>query len=247
MRKKTSAPQNAAGNILLYVLIGIALFAAFMFMITRGDQGSIDTSERAAMDAQQITSYAQKVYGAVQSVMLQNDCRASQVDFTNSQISGYNGSGIAKCQVFGIDGGGMEKMASPPAEAVDTAAAAAAGSGLAGSYIFEGNVCVNNAGTGPTDNGAGPACDSTHSEIIMIMPWVTQEVCAQIDQITMNTTTIPTVSANTFDGTKFTGTLAGTYTIATGSKTYAAGCFESTGQTSPPGTGYHFYEVLEAQ
>ena len=76
------------------------------------------------------------------------------------------------------------------------------------------------------------------------MPWVTEAVCAQIEEITHNTTTIPTVTADAFDGTKFTGTFAGTYTIAL---PYSSGCFESAGNTNPPGTGYHFYEVLDAQ
>ena len=235
--KKSGA---AAGNILLYVLIGIALFAALMFTITRENRYDVGAVENAALYAQQITSYADKVNGAVQNVMMQNGCLASQISFQNSTVAGYTNGALNKCMIFDTAGGGMAFQI-PPAQAVDNAAATAASSALAGNYYFEGNACVTNAGTGPeTSNGA--ACSSSNSELLLIMPWVTQAVCAQIDQITMNTTTIPTVSAATFDGTKFTGTFAGTYTITTSGTTYPSGCYQSS--SSPPGTGYHFYSVL---
>jgi hypothetical protein len=237
MGQKQSAQS---GNVLLIVLIGIALFAALMFFISRAKSSDMGTAENAAMYAQQITSYAEKLHGAVQSVMLQNNCLATQVSFENPTAGGYANGANALCKVFDVNGGGMVYQA-PPAQAIDTSS----GSPLAGNYYFEGNACVTGAGTGPaTANGA--ACSAANSEIIFVMPFVTQAVCAQIDQITMNTTTIPTVSADAFDGaTKFTGTFAGTYTITTGSTTYPAGCFQSSG--SAPGAGYHFYEVLVAR
>jgi hypothetical protein len=228
-----SKHHKVSGNIMLYVLIGIALFAALSFVISRENKYDSGSSEKAALDAAQITSYAEKINGVVQNLMVQNHCRATQISFTNPA----SGS----CQVFDQSGaGGGMVLQTPPAEAVDNQSFVAAGSPAAtqaGKYIFEGNVCVSNIGT---------SCAASGSALVFIMPWVTQAVCAQINQITSNSTTIPTVSANSFDGTTFIGTFATTYTLTTSGTTNTSGCFKSTAQTNPPGTGYHYYSVLQA-
>jgi hypothetical protein len=236
--------HSASGNMLLIVLIGIALFAALMFVITRENRYDTGVSEKAALDAQQITTYADKVNGAVQNLMVQNHCLATQISFTN----GASG----KCAIFDSTGiGGGMIVQSPPAEAVDTTSATTASWTLPDSYVFEGNVCVEGIGTGPAPAN-GSACSATTAELVFIMPFVTQAVCAQINQITMNSTTIPTIATTTFDGTTFTGTFAGTYTISTGVGTdsahtnglsFASGCYYQSTATHP-GIGYHFYEVL---
>lgn len=46
------------GNALLFVLIGIALFSALTFTISRGLRGGVDQSQNAALAAQQILTYA---------------------------------------------------------------------------------------------------------------------------------------------------------------------------------------------
>ena len=240
--------NGAAGNMLLLVLIGIALFAALMFVITRENRYDVGATEDAALYAQQITSYAEKINGAVQNVMMQNHCLASQISLANATVSGYTNGANTSCMIFDQTGaGGGMNFQSPPPQAVDNVSFAAAGSPAAtqaGKYLFEGNVCVTHSGTG---------CSASVSELVLVMPWVTKSVCAAIDWITMKSTTIPTIATTTFDGTKFTGTYTNTYTITTnvptynpsGTTTYPNGCYyQSTG--SDPGTGYHFYYVLVA-
>ena len=227
--------RKTAGSVLWIVLICIALFAALIFVMTRSNKYDTGSSEKAALDAQQITSYADKINGTVQTLMSQNHCLASQISFANPTMSGYTNGANPLCQVFAqTGGGGGMSFQTPPAEAVDNAAATAASSTLAGNYIFEGNVCVTNAGT---------SCTSGGTALVFFMPWVTEEVCAQINQITSNSTTIPTVADPAFNGTKFTGTFAGTYTITTSGTTNTSGCFHTT---TTPGTGYHYYSVLVA-
>lgn len=220
----SSQNSKQSGNALLIIMIGVALFAALMMVITRNNRYDTGSTEKAAIDAQLITSYADKINGAVQSLMLQNRCMASQL--------GFSSTGSGTCQVYDHSGaGGGMTYQTPPAEAVDTASATADGSSLAGSYYVEGNVVVTNAG-------------STSPDLIFVMPFVTQAVCAQINQITSNSTSIPTVAADAFDGTTYTGTYASTYTLTTSGTTNSSGCFQSTG--SKPGAGYHYYSVLIA-
>jgi len=229
----TTKSRNTSGNMLLIVLIGIALFAALSFVITRENHYDTGSSENATLQAQLITSYAEKINGTVQNLMLQNHCLLSQISFTSS---------ASKCAIFDQTGvGGGVAAQTPPTAAVDTVSFAAAGSPSAtqaGTYIFEGNLCVTNTGTAC---GAGGG-----SALVFIMPWVTKAVCAQINQITANSTTIPTIATQTFDGTAFTGSFAGaaSNTITTTGTTNTSGCFYSTFST--PGTGYHYYSVLQA-
>ncbi len=232
--------RKETGNILLIVLIGIALFAALLFVMGRSNRYDTGATENAALAAQEITSYADKINNAVQNVMNENGCLATQVSFQNTTVGGYTNGAANKCMIFDPAGGALV-FQTPPLAAIDTAAATAAGSALAGNYYFEGNACVTNAGTGPP----GSACSAANSELLIIMPWVTQTVCEQINWITMKSTTIPTVAAATFDGTQFAGSYGGSFTITTSGTTYPSGCYQSS--SSPPGTGYHFYYVLVAR
>jgi len=219
-----SKSRNSSGNMLILILVGIALFAALAMAITRNNRYDNGSTEEAALNAQLITSYAEKVSGTVQTLMTQNRCLSSQIGFTNGS------TGL--CQVFDQTGaGGGLPYQSPPAAAVDTAAATAAGSSLGGSYYYEGNVAVTNAG-------------SSSADLVFVMAFVTQAVCAQINQITSNSTTIPNVAADAFDGTPYAGSFSTAYTLTTTGTTNSSGCFKSTG--SKPGTGYHYYSVLLA-
>jgi hypothetical protein len=220
----TSKNRNDSGNMLLLILIGIGLFAALAMTITRNNRYDTGSTEQAALNAQLITSYAEKVSGTIQVLMTQNRCLSSQLAFANGS------SGL--CQVFDQSGtGGGLPYQTPPAAAVDTAAATAAGSALAGSYYYEGNAAVTNAG-------------SSSGDLIFVMPFVTQIVCAQINQITSNSTAIPTVAADAFDGVTYSGAFSTAYTLTTSGTTNSSGCFKSTG--TKPGTGYHYYSVLLA-
>lgn len=237
--RKNSA---VSGNMLLIVLIGIALFAALMFALTRNNKYDTGASENAAIQAQEITSYADKINDAVQNVMMQNHCLVSQLSFHYLVGDGYgNASAPTNCMIFDPAGGGLIYQP-PPAQTVDTASAAAAGSTLAGDYLF-GDACVDNVGTGPTDDGTGPACTNQNTELLFFMPFVTQSVCSQINWITMKSTTIPVVNNQTISGGKFQGTFFGNQQIKTGSTTYPSGCYQSTNALGP-GPGYQFYEVL---
>lgn len=219
-----SAP-SVRGNALFIVLIAVALFGAFVFAMSRPPSVDLATPAQNAMYAQDIYSYAEKISGAVQSVMLQNNCRDTQVSFENSTVNGYaNGTNDA-CKVFDTAGGGR-KFDAPPSQAVDTAAATDAGSSLAGNYFFSGNIVVDGAGTSEPD-------------LVFVMPWVTLAACQALNRISTKSPTIPTDAGTSFGGTKFQGTYASTHTLDTGTG-LMSGCYSGS-------SGYHFYYVLLAR
>jgi hypothetical protein len=236
--------KTVSGNALLIVLIGIILFAALIFSLSRGRSVSALSQEDATLYAQQITTFADKVNGAVQTVMLQNNCRDNKISFENPTLGGYvNATSPNKCHIFDSKGGGLT-YESPPVAALDSAAAGAGTAGALGDYFFAGNVCVDNIGSGPH---ATCATDGLANEdLVLILPWVSADVCAAINRILENTDPMLQDANGSYDDTKFTGTFTDGFAIgAAGYTTYHAGCYKSTGGS--PGVGYHFYYVLSAR
>ncbi len=239
------------GNAMLFVLIAIILFAALSFAFTRGgrDQGKV-SKEDATIYAQQITSYAEKINNAVQNAMLQNNFLASQLSFENTTVGGYANAGSPvshKCDVFDAAGGGMT-YAAPPAGALDAAAAAASAfpvGGMVGQYLFAGNVCADNIGT-----GARAACATdtlANEDLVLIVPFVNQETCIAINRVLGNSGAMMEDTGGGFDNTKFTGSFADGQALGNaGFTTYPAGCYKSAAGATPD-AGYHFYYTLVAQ
>lgn len=247
LSKKNSSAQ--AGNALVFVFIGIVLFAALTYTFYRASRspGKLSLAETLPL-AQQIVAYAERVDGAVQNVMLQNGCLESQISFDNAVVAYPNGDAPVnkKCNIFDLAGGGLH-FEPPPAEVLDTEAAGVADDTfpagfLVGQYIFRGNICVDNIGTGVLN-----ACAPEKAELLMMLPWVTKEICEAINQVLKHDNNMVVDTDGSFDDTKFDGSFDDAYTIgANGETTFRAGCYHSTGVTSP-GIGYHFYYTLLAR
>jgi len=255
IRLRQSGETRQTGNALLFVLIGIVLFAALAYTFSGSSRSTAKISfEDAQLNAQAILSYAEKVSGAVQNISLQNSCLASQISFENPTVAGYANAGSPanpnKCRVFDADGGGM-LYREPPAVALDTVAAATAAAvpyaagGLVGQYFFTGKACVDNVGTGPFATCAADGLDN--EELLLVAPWVNAEVCAAINTILGNTAALLQDTGASFDDTRFTGVFADGFAIgAAASTTYQNGCYQSLAGATP-GAGYHFYYTLLAR
>ncbi|MBI3441380.1 MAG: hypothetical protein HY052_06225 [Proteobacteria bacterium] len=241
-----------AGNVLFFILIAIALFAALTFSFSRSSRMAGKMSfEDSQIYAQQIISYADKVNNALQRVMLGNGCLESQINFDNSTVAGYaNAASPAnkKCNIFD-SAGGVIAYEAPPSAALDTTAAAAApvetGNDLLGQYFFTGKVCVDKVGTGPLATCASDGLDN--EELLLILPWVNYDVCVTINKILGNSADMLQASGTSFDNTKFTGTFADGFALGNAAyTTYQTGCYQSVSANSP-GAGYHFYHTLLAR
>ncbi|MCK5519170.1 MAG: hypothetical protein KAI61_07130 [Alphaproteobacteria bacterium] len=219
-----------AGNAMLFILIGIVLFSALTFVFARGSRSpSGISSEDARLYAQEILSYAEKINGAVQTIMLQNGCSGTRVSFENTSVAGYNHvpPSPQKCNVFNSTVGGGMSFESPPSGALT----------VAGDYLFTGNVCIDGVGTGPY-----ATCESDslkNEELLLILPSVNAEVCVALNRLLSNSATIPQEATGGYNSTKFTGTYADGFALGSGAP---AKCFQSTGGS--PGSGYHFHYTL---
>lgn len=114
-------PNSQSGNILIYVLVGIVLFAAVMFAVSRGggNAGSLGSKGNVKLQAQQILDYARSIETAVQKLLMKG-CSENEISFENSEVSGYENpnspaAGDKRCWVFHSAGGNV-RWGKPPAQ-----------------------------------------------------------------------------------------------------------------------------------
>lgn len=248
--------RQEKGNVLFIILIGIVLFAALTFTLTKVTSGTKSISlQDSRLYAQQILTYAEKINNAVQTVMYTNECLDEQLNFVGitGDVTYSNAASPAnkKCHLFDKDGGAMTYVA-PVTTFLDSAAAAAsglpAGEDLLGNYFVTGNTCVGGIGTGAYTN-----CTAGNEDLVLILPWVRSEVCEAINQILTGSKTIPEDDTGAFE---HAGAFLGSFTSGNndetrlGSATWTApgssGCFYNSA-ANDPGIGYHFYYVLVAR
>ncbi len=111
-----NAVRREAGNALFYVLLGVVLFAALSFIITRqtGNDGLTEqlADDKANIIASQMINHATSVKYAVEQ-MLANGSTVEQLDFIRPGEAGYD-TPPHQHKVFHPSGGGVNVMAVKP-------------------------------------------------------------------------------------------------------------------------------------
>ncbi len=180
MRPNNSDSQS--GNAFLMIIIGIVLFAALMFAISRGMNESpfAVSSKQAKVTASDIISYAQQLERGVVR-MMQKSCSENDISFENMMVSGYEHAPAAPetCQLFNLNGGRITyKNPSSDIEEV----------------IFNGGNYVE---------GVGSDCEAANCTDLIVLFKVSDTVCSAINQAL----SIGPFGEEpeTFDKAKFTG------------------------------------------
>lgn len=221
----SSARSHERGNIFVFILIGIVLFAALSMTISRGMQTQTSSNmsarevELAAVD---IISYSQKIERAVNR-MRRSGVSENNISFSNSVVTGYtHGSPQADTnKIFNKSGGGLQWQS--PANGVNDGS----------EWIITGSTCIADVGTGAT------GCDSDSSsneELLLVLPNVKESVCEKIDE-KLGISSIPADSGGGPAGTKFVGTFADDTEIIPAGSSYTTACISYGGN-------YYFYTVL---
>lgn len=235
------------GSALLWILIGVALFAALGFAVTRGMRGGGESTiavEVARARAIDVVQYGNALRAAVQNLRIEG-VTPQAVSFETPLVSGYANANCAgsSCKVFDPGGGGMAYRA-PAEEWLDQSQSAKT---LFGQWYFPAGVCVEDIGSG----GAG--CDSDgedNEDLIAVLPWVRREICIEINEklgISNPGGNPPVEVGNGWPvaNTKFTGTFSdGVILEQTGQ---SAGCFAGNAAATPPAGAYAFFQVLMAR
>lgn len=236
MTPKTSTPPNKksrkseSGNVFLFILIGIVMFAALSFTMSRGfrSEGTSKLSKRQAeLAASEIMTYIQRIDRGItrirQKNISENDISLEfDGNFVNSACDGAPDPSFPTCQVFNAQGGRVAAQ-EPPQNANDGT-----------SWHFTGRTCIGDIGTGAT------GCNSdglSNEELILVLRNLDQDVCEAINT-KLNITGIPADSGGGFSATAFTGTFSDNTELIIAGGPFKSACYDAGSST------YHFYSVL---
>jgi hypothetical protein len=220
--------NNQQGSALALILVGVVLFAALIFVTTRGmDTGTTKmTSAQARTQAADIINYAQVMERAV-ARMLQNGISETDLSFENAVVSGYDHTPAASDaeKIFASSAGGGLSWRSPAPDQTPATTNA---------WLFTGGVVV----TGQESNSL--------SELLATLP-VSVDVCTEINR-QLNVTTDITVDQGTVTGAKFTGTYANNAGIVIAPGTgISGGCIRGLVTNGTQTGSYTFFKVLIAR
>ncbi len=167
--------DNQRGNALLYVLIGIVLFAGLSFVLSEinknADVNSI-SSEQAKLKATDIVEYARILKNAVQ-IMKAGGVSEDEYCFHNDQLS-HNSYDIAACSsdennLFSLAGGAVNFRFADKKWLDDQYSSLS----NYGEFVFTGRIAVK--GVGSDGNG-----DSS-TELIVYLPYLQVDICNKIN------------------------------------------------------------------
>lgn len=251
--------KQESGNILIIILIAIFLLGSLTAMLSRSGDSNNETGdfEQNSIAASSILKYASGIEAAV-TQLRQRGCSENQIsfqhdedndgDYNDNDESYYNLNAPLdlSCHVFAPEGAGMEFI-NIDTKLLDEAQSA---EHAYGEPYFNGNSCVARIGT---DNGNysnhALFCDAPNngSELLLIIPYLKQDICAAINRTLYGDSTIPrdlNHPANINNGARFKGNYNADgreIGSASGEMDYKKSFCHDSGNN--PGV-YDFYHVL---
>jgi hypothetical protein len=230
--KNNNPNQDERGNAFIIVLVGVVMFIALSFTVSKGMR-SDNTNKLSAREielaASDILNYATQMERAINR-MRRIGVSESEIDFANSVNLLYTNPNCATndCRVFDSQGGNMRWKA-PPNGAND------------------GSDWLYNARN--TVEGVGEDCTGSTrcTELVMFLNNMDQDVCREINNKLGISPVTPPIDGNTAAdvSTIHVGIFLDTQSISGDSGGIIDGknslCFQTLAQT------YHFYHVLIAR
>lgn len=206
--------NTQSGNVFMFILLGIVLFAALGFVVSRGMRTETTTAmsqRQAELAAVDILDYAQKIERAV-SKLLARGISENDIDFTNNVVAGYPHTPVLPNanRVFDTTGGNVS-WRNPEDLANDGSP-----------WLFTGETCIPDVGNG----GAGCSSDSVkNEELLAVLPNLDTNVCDEINK-RLSIAALPVGGDVSTD--KFTGSFADGQK-PTNTAGLTAACFENAG------------------
>jgi hypothetical protein len=222
--------SSESGNVLIYILVAVALFAALSFAFTQTQQGgegaqSTLSEGKASLSASQIIDFASDVDKAISQMQALSDCEDTDIsfDYGSNDWSGanYSHGSSDSCKVFNTKGGGMS-YSDPRTQWLT--------SGATQEWAFN-EARIENVG-------------STENDLLIHLRKVREPLCEKLNtELDIdNPGGDPPTGSNDLTGSFFDGSFDNTAGAA-GITDEKAGCVEQTSGT----TGFHFYKVLIAR
>jgi hypothetical protein len=238
---------NESGNILFLILIAVVLFAALMFAVTMSERGGEDVNQdNVRVAAAQIIQSGVDLETAILRMRVSKGMNESEISFESPALSAayvHPGCAADHCRVFMPDGGQI----SYPRPNPEWLNRAFIGQPHFGQWLYTGTACIPGIG-----HGADAACnaDPRHLELMAILPWLTRDMCVEINKklsVPLDNGDPPKLIGSGWasGGEEFTGSFGGGETIIDAGNllfTRPEGCFEGNG--NPPAGSYHYYRAI---
>ena len=236
--------NRQSGNVFFIIFLGIALFAALAYVVSNGIRSGDNSgfsSEKAKVSATEVLSYGNALQTAVRTVMINNGCLETQLNFYSDADTSFSTAAAPadkSCNIFDLNGGGVFYLKVNSNWLDDSFSAKTD----YGNWLFMAKSCIYGMGKGGVST-----CDPTISELIAYLPFVKQEVCVAYNKaMDVNAPTYAPES-NLLTAVKFSGTYsagAGSFeAFAPSLSGKRAGCFKvSSGGNY--NSAYTLYYVL---
>lgn len=107
---KNKNRQSERGNIFVFILLGVVLFAALSFTVARGfrsDTTSTMSARKAELVAADILDYAQQMSRSVDRLR-RKGCSENEISFEHDATAIFTFSTREECKVFSSEGGNMK-------------------------------------------------------------------------------------------------------------------------------------------
>ncbi len=234
--RKMARARGESGNVFVFVVLGIVLFAALMFVVSRGmtESPSALSDKKIRLFVSDMLDYSQKLERAVERLQ-QHSVSENDLSFENPVALGYTNGACAdaSCRVFDPVGGGISYLKPDPGW-LDLSADANRDWGFANADAYQ-------------DIGTTCSADSCADLALILWP-IKKEVCLALNQqLGIDNPGGQPPTDSTMGGGQFTGSFAYAQTIgdeAGGAaiKGKDTGCFTQTAN------GLHyFYHILIAR
>lgn len=233
---RNSKRKSESGNVFLFILIGIVLFAAIGFVMSRGfrSEGTSKLTEKQAeLAAGEILDYVQRLQRAYDRLR-RNGCSENDISFESAAKPGFAFVTPDSCKIFHPDGGNLDVF--PDAEYLNTSRAYSSYQ----RYRVGGTFGVDNSG------------DVSRSELVFYIGMANADVCKAINKKlgTLNASGNSPAKSGSHVHPAFTGTFedppASWEFFSNGASDLAnmkSGCF--TYYDRDPDTELFFYTLLE--
>jgi hypothetical protein len=221
--------HNQSGNVFILILVGIVLFAALSFTISRAMRSETTdklSGQKAALAATDILNYAQKLEQGINKLR-QKNISENDISFESPQDMAYAHTPVvtADKQLFNLSGGAVNWQ-NPPPNVNDGSA-----------WLFTGETCLADLGTGAT--GCDTDTDTSNEELIAVLPNLVTSVCTEINN-RLNLAATPADTGGGASTAKFTGTFDDDKEIILAGGPLETACFSRGGNN-------FFYTVLLAR
>lgn len=226
--------RNERGNVLFFILLGVALFAGLSFAVTQSSRtgpGTVD-KERAALWASEFIQYGTAMEQGVSRMIISKNVPDYGLDFVDASTRNTTANGTCtsdKCKVFKPTGGGIQGR-DMPQQAYDPAFNLAYTAGSIGKMSPR---AVGVTGVGSSDN-----------DLAAVWFGIKDDVCKEINRKlgVPNWQTIPSATASSVYSGTYTAYPSGgiiSNTELVGKRAFCA--YHSTGW------GNYYYHMLWAR